>query len=65
MEYRGKMGNGGGHDLPPFDNNAAPGGRRERLAGFLEALAHHSAVCRKLQPAGANPAAGHRGNETG
>jgi hypothetical protein len=66
MEHQGKVGIDGGLNPRAFDNEAAPTAPEDHLARFIEALAHHSAVCRKLHPEGVNPAAaGNRGKESG
>ena len=66
MEHQGKVGIDDGLTPPSFDNEAAPAAPDDHLARFIEALAHHSAVCRKLHPEGANPVvAGNRGKESG
>ncbi len=66
MAYQGNAGIGAGHAPPSFDNDTAPAAPDDHLARFIEALAHHSAVCRKLHLEGAEPAAsGIRVEKTG
>ena len=55
MEHQGKVGIDDGLTPQSFDNEAASTAPDDHLARFIEALAHHSAVCRKLPPEGANP----------
>ena len=48
MEYQGQVAIGAGQPLPTPDNETALAASDDHLARFIEALAHHSSVCRKL-----------------
>lgn len=66
MEYQGKVGTDGGRTLSSIDNDTAPAAPDDHLSRFIEALGHHSAVCRKLHVDGAGRVTnGSRGKESG
>ena len=66
MAYQGNTGISGGHVPPYVDNEMAPAAPDDHLARFIEALAHHSSVCRKLHLEGAeHGASGECGKEPG
>lgn len=48
MAYQGNAGISGAHAPPSFDDDTAPAAPDDHLARFIEALAHHSSVCREL-----------------